>query len=671
MVRKRKRAALVLGILLLILVLFLVLLPAILSSDPGLQFALKKLNREVDGSLKVDTWKLRWFGNQELWGVSYHDVNGHDVLSAPEVTVGKGLLALAMNPAEIGRVQITEPAVQIPLPEPPKEKPRFQPRRAKTTRRKRKPKKPAPPPKEPEPEVFLELPDLYADVVVKNGSIRTITEKGASKIVIKNLDFDTKMAGLREPVMFSVSFTSGDGKGRLSSAGSVRLPSTGLLDMAETDSRASLRIENLDLTDLLEIPAAYAELPKVGGILNADGTLASGPANGLEAQLTAVISELTVESPDVPTISEDKIRLLVDATADRTFRDMTVKRVHFESLPVNLRAYGSFAKTGAQNKLSAEGTLALDLARLSSYIKAFTDVEIDMEGKQEKPFHLVSNWEGDSWEEALEHADGIIALHADRVEVFGLNFKSLAIPIRVGSGVATVDLVAEVNDGMMAVSPYADFTDTRPALAFAPEAEVLTDVGLTTELADELLSRIHPLFKGVVEVEGRVDLVMTEFSWPLAAGAQKNAVFSGKLRFEDLNLGASGMLDDILHALRIERRAIRIGDREMEFACRNGRVKCEPLQLKVKGHRIVLDGSMGLDGTLDYYAEVPITRELVGEKFYEYLKGTGFRIPIRGTVQNPKPVLDALDDTIKDLTRKAATKAFEDKAGELFKKLGK
>ena len=78
---------------------------------------------------------------------------------------------------------------------------------------------------------------------------------------------------------------------------------------------------------------------------------------------------------------------------------------------------------------------------------------------------------------------------------------------------------------------------------------------------------------------------------------------------------------------------------------------------------------MGLDQTLDYRAIVPITEELVGREMYVYLKGTTFRLPIRGTASRPEVNLASLQEGLVNLAAQAAQKALEQKAGDLLQQL--
>ncbi|MCI5144921.1 MAG: hypothetical protein D3923_05185, partial [Candidatus Electrothrix sp. AR3] len=61
----------------------------------------------------------------------------------------------------------------------------------------------------------------------------------------------------------------------------------------------------------------------------------------------------------------------------------------------------------------------------------------------------------------------------------------------------------------------------------------------------------------------------------------------------------------------------------------------------------------------DYIVEVPVTRNLVGKKGYELLKGATLKVPIKGTRERPVYNPEALMQAASDLLGQAAGQAAE------------
>ena len=120
---------------------------------------------------------------------------------------------------------------------------------------------------------------------------------------------------------------------------------------------------------------------------------------------------------------------------------------------------------------------------------------------------------------------------------------------------------------------------------------------------------------------------------------------------------------------------LSIGDKTIEFECRDGHVRCSPIRLEMGDYSVGISGTMGLDHTLDYYAEIPVTKQMVGGDLYEYLENATIRVPIRGTASNPDLSASVLQEAVADLVKQAAKnmlkKQVENKAGELLKGLFK
>lgn len=74
---------------------------------------------------------------------------------------------------------------------------------------------------------------------------------------------------------------------------------------------------------------------------------------------------------------------------------------------------------------------------------------------------------------------------------------------------------------------------------------------------------------------------------------------------------------------------------------------------------MVLSGSVGMDKTLDYLLQVPITRKLVSEGVYQALGETTVSVPITGTVSNPSFDSKMVTEAIRDVAKKAAVKVME------------
>ena len=221
------------------------------------------------------------------------------------------------------------------------------------------------------------------------------------------------------------------------------------------------------------------------------------------------------------------------------------------------------------------------------------------------------------------------------------------------------------------MQPEIDFNAETVAVVLRNPTNLLSGVQLTDELSNEMLAKLHPLFKNSYDVTGVLSMGMREFVWPLDPALRPQARFSGALQFQNLKMAAHGLLEKLLETAKVRERSVELGTRELDFRCENDRVTCSPVSIHVDKTEITLTGSMGLDQTLDYVAQIPLTREMVGGDAAQYLDGTTIRVPIRGTASKPELNSKALSDAAGDLIKQAAKKALQDEAGKLLEGLFK
>jgi len=87
---------------------------------------------------------------------------------------------------------------------------------------------------------------------------------------------------------------------------------------------------------------------------------------------------------------------------------------------------------------------------------------------------------------------------------------------------------------------------------------------------------------------------------------------------------------------------------------------------------MLLSGSSGFDGSLDYVLEVPVTKNLVGKRGYELLKGATLKVPIKGTkdkpVYNPEALMQAASDLVSQAARHAANQILQEQVKKVVPK---
>jgi hypothetical protein len=156
---------------------------------------------------------------------------------------------------------------------------------------------------------------------------------------------------------------------------------------------------------------------------------------------------------------------------------------------------------------------------------------------------------------------------------------------------------------------------------------------------------------------------------PLAPGAQQQIDAKFALTLREATFTPTGSLADVLDLVGIEHRTMKIQDTTMRAVCQNGRIQSEPFEIVIDGHTVRFRGSVGLDQTVSYVVEVPLTEKLVGRAAWAYVKGQVIRVPVIGTLTALKLDKDAGKKEINRLLKEAGTKALGDVAKEQLNRL--
>lgn len=419
------------------------------------------------------------------------------------------------------------------------------------------------------------------------------------------------------------------------------------------------------LGDVIKLPPATTVAGPAAIKLNID--LTDGQQQFV--QLDGAIGPVEVSSKNKPPFSEDSIRLAMNLKGDLFDQNFTFSNVELSTLPLSIGASGKVAPDREERMLTVEGYMALDLKALSSYLKSFADLDLEMSGAVKRPFAIKAKSTNGQWVEMPKHTELSASFYADTIRASGAHIELLEVGIGLADSLVEIDIQGKLNRGKMALKPTIDFKVDPPVISIPENTMVLTGVELTDSMSGDHLAKVHPLFHGSVISQGTVDLDMQHFSWPLDKAARKDATFTSSLIFHDVKLQAGGLINELLAIMKANEREITLSDQPMECVGKNDRVLCSPLEIQTKDYSLMLTGSVGFDQSLDYKVQVPVTRKMVGGDVYKYLEGTFITVPISGTVSHPSLSHDFVQDAIKDLIIQAGKKEITEQAGKLLQKL--
>ncbi len=362
--------------------------------------------------------------------------------------------------------------------------------------------------------------------------------------------------------------------------------------------------------------------------------------------------------------SQDGKMLLTDETVHCSSRfqgnpatgDIDFDQLTFQSSPLNLKARGRLQRSGKEPYFSLKGDMTPDFSSLIPLLNNLYATDIKAAGRQQQPFSLHYPL-AVAGEDNYRRMQFSTAFNADYLSTSGIDLQKPVMPVSMENGILQAMVTAEINNGVLKVSPRLDLTLSPPLLTLPEAEQVLTKVQLEGPLIDDVLQRINPVFGLLARPVGTISAEMNHFSWPLVAEGAADADFSTVLHVGEIELAADGVLHEILVMAGLGEEPLTLQQSEITCNGAQGRISCTPLQILAADSEMTLEGSVGFDGSLDYLLEIPVTNRLVGKEAYRVLKGTTLKVPIRGSSEQAIFDPAALSRAISDLLGQAADKA--------------
>jgi len=459
----------------------------------------------------------------------------------------------------------------------------------------------------------------------------------------------------------------------IASPGTLIVPELTVNDWSNIQKEMKTRAKaNFDLARLAEGYGDFIQLPentKVNGKGQFDLELDFSSPKAQFLKVDADLSPLAITSDTLPAISEDHVKLQADLKRSADGKSLTIENILLNSNPLSLSASGNLEQTGKSKLLAANGNINLDLKMLVPYLQKIAGSQITMTGKGDSPFKLKMVSGGTRWTDSLQQTDFTGAIRADAIDAFGVNISKTEVPIRIANASAVAELSAAANGGQLNLQPTIDLSKAPYMLSLPQNSQILKDVEITDAVAEKLMSKIHPVFRGSVQAQGLVDLYIAHFNWPLDEQSRNEATFSGTLRLKGVRIKSTNLLTSLLGLVGIRGNEMDFGDLDIDFVARNGRIETSPIRLEIDGYPIALHGSVGFDKSLEYTAKLPITPMLVGNKAYPYLEGVTIDVPIRGSSSNPDIDERTMQKATADMAQQALQKSLEKGVQNIFEQI--
>ncbi|MFW6043733.1 MAG: AsmA-like C-terminal region-containing protein, partial [Marinilabiliaceae bacterium] len=145
---------------------------------------------------------------------------------------------------------------------------------------------------------------------------------------------------------------------------------------------------------------------------------------------------------------------------------------------------------------------------------------------------------------------------------------------------------------------------------------------------------------------------------------------SGLLESQGIEVSGSNVQNSLASMLNNEKyRKARAEDLSIDFALENGDVIVKPFSTRLFGKNLTISGSQGLDQTMDYVIQMPVSQDelgnvagLLGSDLPSSSQEIMVNILVQGTVKDPKLKVNLDEDfkqQTKDKIKEEAEKAYD------------
>ena len=132
-------------------------------------------------------------------------------------------------------------------------------------------------------------------------------------------------------------------------------------------------------------------------------------------------------------------------------------------------------------------------------------------------------------------------------------------------------------------------------------------IQINEQTAQTLLKYVNPIFADAVSVSGTANFDVQQMAIPLSRQARDQAQLNGTIWIDQLQLGASGILNQILGVVGQSISGQVLTLHPTVLVLQKGVLRYDDMQIDIGQNPVNFRGSIGLDGTLNMTVVLPYT----------------------------------------------------------------
>ncbi len=388
------------------------------------------------------------------------------------------------------------------------------------------------------------------------------------------------------------------------------------------------------------------------------------------------VNHLLLGSPGKPLCARLGSALTGQGAFDKENEEVRIDQLRVESPSLTCAAKGRLAGLGTSQDIEIAGQLRYDMQKLEPVLRGLLGSGLQITGKDMRPFALAGGLTTRSAGEAmlvsrsvtpaLPH--GEVGLGWQTLKAYGCDVGPGNIRMTLGNGRLHLDLAeTTINGGRLGLGGDLYFGAGEKELNLLPGLAI-DRAQLTPAMCASALGYAIPVLAGATEIDGLVSLTLESGRIPLLEPA--GTAIKGTITLHRAKIAAGPLVRELSGLLRAPAPARIVKETQVPFVLAGGRVYHKNLELAFPDFTVRTSGSVGLDGTVALIAEMPIPPRWLGNSLAgSALSRQTLRLPIGGTIDNPRLDPNALRTANADFLRSAASGALSEGLDNSLKKL--
>ncbi|HRR34880.1 MAG TPA: hypothetical protein P5026_12315 [Kiritimatiellia bacterium] len=427
--------------------------------------------------------------------------------------------------------------------------------------------------------------------------------------------------------------------------------------------KARLHAAGLALTARVEDGVWRVPDVRVEGSVTRDHTV-RGTALALAAH-----GEARLERDGEVVFAEPAARMTVEAAVAEDGAGVAVSKLDVTSSLFTMESQAALSELSGRCLASAKGRAALDAGAVTRLLAAKGIDELTLTGREFRPFRFSSPLAG-GLSTVLAEGELDAAAHVKSLAGLGLRAGPADVLFRLSKGVLRIGYEPVLNGGRLRLVPeMAVGGRGGGVLTVPPKTRMLERVALTQEMVDTLLVNLNPLFQGSRVRDGTVSLDVRNCRVEPGVVPEHGNAADLDITFENLKLELGPSLRDLFGMIKVKTRVYEVARLPLHVTVRNGRIQADPVRLVIENQPVIIGGWVAFNGAVNYVIEVPVTERLVGSAAFRMLRGTSIKIPVSGTVDEPRLDTRALQNMLSSVLKNAVGEQAVERVSGFLEKL--